>query len=588
MYHARLAQRQQQTDAALRLVDRLGLWRVLVFLLGLGVAYASLAEELLHPFWLILPGVAFLVLLIRYDLMNRRLYRAQRAVRFYDQGLARLAGRWPEAADAGERFRDPRHLFADDLDLFGPGSLFQRLSIARTGPGEALLADWLKKPAPDVGELRSRQQAVAELRPRLDLREDLALLGAELPAIDFEPLARWGTASPLLTSTAVRRTLAILGGFNVVLLIVGLATSLTLLPFTVTLLISVLIAWRLRDQTRAVLAPVERMGEHLGLLAELLRRIEQEPFASEPLRQLRKALDVEGDPPSAQIAGLVGLIDWLNARRNQMFMPIALVTCWPTQMAMAFEGWRRRCGRSIASWLDAVARFEALGSLAAYAFENPADPFPEIVEGFPCVEAVGLGHPLLPVEHCVRNDVSLGEQTRLLIVSGSNMSGKSTLLRAIGANLVLAFAGAPVRADSLRLTLLTLGATLRVQDSLLESRSRFYAEITRLREILDATCGRRPVLFLLDELFHGTNSHDRGLGAEAVLGRLLERGAIGLVTTHDLSLTTLPDRLGATVGNVHFVEDVQEGTLHFDYRMRPGVVPHGNGLALMRVVGLDV
>ncbi|HEY8503270.1 MAG TPA: hypothetical protein VIL46_01725, partial [Gemmataceae bacterium] len=291
---------------------------------------------------------------------------------------------------------------------------------------------------------------------------------------------------------------------------------------------------------------------------------------------------------SEQIGELARRIDWLNARRNQLFAPFALLAFWPAQMAFALEAWRARSGAAIGRWLAALGEFEALCALGGYCFENPGDPFPEVVPGAARFEAEGLGHPLLPAESCVRNDVCLGEGARLLVVSGSNMSGKSTLLRAVGANAVLALAGAPVRAASLRLSPLAPGATLRVQDSLLEGRSRFFAEITRVRAILDRARSPIPVLFLLDELFHGTNSHDRLVGAEAVLRRLLEAGALGLVTTHDLALTATAERLGPEARNVHFVEQITDGELAFDYRMRPGVVPHGNGLALMRSIGLDV
>jgi DNA mismatch repair ATPase MutS len=188
----------------------------------------------------------------------------------------------------------------------------------------------------------------------------------------------------------------------------------------------------------------------------------------------------------------------------------------------------------------------------------------------------------------VRNDLSLDESTRLLVVSGSNMSGKSTLLRTVGTNAVLAFAGAPVRATSLRLSPLTVGATLRIQDSLQEGRSRFYAEITRIRELADAARGARPLLFLLDELFHGTNSHDRLVGSSGVLRSLVDRGAIGLITTHDLALTAIADSVGAHAANVHFEEWFDAGEMRFDYRLKSGPVTRSNALALMRAVGLEV
>jgi len=200
----------------------------------------------------------------------------------------------------------------------------------------------------------------------------------------------------------------------------------------------------------------------------------------------------------------------------------------------------------------------------------------------------GLGHPLLAEVRMVRNDVSLGGETRLLVISGSNMSGKSTLLRTVGINTVLALAGAPVRAVSLRLTPLALGATLRIQDSLQEGRSRFYAEITRIRQLADLASARPSLLFLLDELFHGTNSHDRLVGASGVLRQFLARGAIGLITTHDLALTAVADQLAPRAVNVHFEDRFEHGEILFDYRMKPGPVTRSNAIALMRAVGLDV
>jgi DNA mismatch repair ATPase MutS len=262
---------------------------------------------------------------------------------------------------------------------------------------------------------------------------------------------------------------------------------------------------------------------------------------------------------------------------------------WTTQLAFALEAWRVATGPGIRGWLEAVAQFEALAALATYAAENPEHPFPEVVEAGPLFDGEAVGHPLLPRDQCVHNDVHLGREVRVLVVSGSNMSGKSTLLRTVGVNTVLALAGAPVRARRLRVSPLTVGATLRVQDSLQAGKSRFFAEVLRVRQLVELARGPRPLLFLLDELFAGTNSHDRRQGAEAVVRTLVEAGAIGLITTHDLALTHIADLLAGSAANVHF-EDVFEegGGVTFDYRMRPGVVQRSNALALMRSVGLEV
>jgi DNA mismatch repair ATPase MutS len=253
------------------------------------------------------------------------------------------------------------------------------------------------------------------------------------------------------------------------------------------------------------------------------------------------------------------------------------------------ERWREVHGRHVREWTEALAEFEALTALATYHFEHPEDPFPTIEDGQQAFfEGRELGHPLVPAASMVRNDVRLAGDTQLLVVSGSNMSGKSTLLRTVGVNTVLALAGAPVRAASLRLSPLAIGATLRIQDSLLEGRSRFYAEITRIREAADLAAGPIPLLFLFDELLNGTNSHDRLVGAAGILRALLAKGSIGLVTTHDLALTAIAEELAPRAVNVHFEDFFEAGEMRFDYRVKPGPVTRSNALALMRAVGLEV
>jgi DNA mismatch repair ATPase MutS len=274
---------------------------------------------------------------------------------------------------------------------------------------------------------------------------------------------------------------------------------------------------------------------------------------------------------------------------NLLFSPFTAALLVPDQLAIAIDRWHAAHGHAVEGWLRAVGELEALAALATYAYEHPADPFPVLEPNGPIFEAEALGHPLLADDVMVRNDVALGgDGPRVIVLSGSNMSGKSTLLRSVGVNVVLGLAGAPVRAARLRVSPLVVGATLRINDSLEEGQSRFYAEILRIRAIVEAARGAVPLLFLLDEILHGTNSHDRRIGAEAIVRALVDLGAIGFVTTHDLALTELPSRLGAAAINKHFEDRIENGRIVFDYRMRPGVVEHSNALALMRAVGLEV
>jgi DNA mismatch repair ATPase MutS len=489
---------------------------------------------------------------------------------------------------AGARFLDERHPNAVDLDLFGNGSLYELLCTVRTRKGEDTLAAWLLAPAP-VEEIRGRQEAIAELRPRLELREEFALLGEEVPSgIDLATLVAWGAASPVLRLGWARIAAAVLPAATLIALAAWWGESMGPAPFLAALAIQGGFALWLMRRVQRVVKPVEHAAHDLALFAGILGRIEGERFASSHLRGLREKLETSGVSPSRRIAQLGRLADWLSAPHNQFFALFAPLLLWTTQLAFAVEAWRRTAGSAIAHWFEVVGEFEALCALAAYAYENPLDPVPEIVDGGPCFAGEALGHPLMPTTQCVRNDVCLGGELRLLVVSGSNMSGKSTLLRTVGINAVLALAGAPVRARRLRISPLVVGATLHVQDSLQAGRSRFYTEILRVRQFLDLANGSPPLLFLLDEFLLGTNSHDRRVGAEAVIRNLLDYGAFGLITTHDLALAEIADRLASRAANVHFEDHFEGRTLTFDYQMRPGIVTTSNALALMRAAGIEI
>ena len=587
--YTRRLKTQQQRAAELSGLERmLGNGRVVVFLIAVILGLLVLATGALSPLWPTLPFLGFCGLVVWYEQTLRAGRRARRIAAFYERGLARLEDRWSGGGEQGPQFLNPDHPNAVDLDLFGPGSVFELLCTARTRSGEETLAAWLLGPAAPE-EIRARQAAVQELRPRLDLREDLALLGANVRAgIDPNALARWGAGPRILLSGRAPLVGALLSGMTVTTLLTSLTTGLGVTPCLLSLIAQGVFAQIFRARVRRVIGTVDRAARDLNLLGGILARLEKEPFTTPKLRELRAALDTDGQPPSERLYQLARLIERLNSRRNQFFAPIALLLLWSTQIAFALEKWRAVSGAAVARWLAVVGEFEALGAFAGFAYENPVDPFPEIVDAGPLFDGAGLGHPLLPKTRCVRNDLRLDRELRVLIVSGSNMSGKSTLLRTVGVNTVLALAGATVRAHKLRISPLRVGATLRIQDSLQAGRSRFYSEITRMRQLVELAKGAPSLLFLLDEILHGTNSHDRRLGAQAVVRGLVQAGAIGLVTTHDLALAHIADLLAPHAANVHFEDHFENGTMTFDYRMRPGVVEKSNALALMRAIGLEV
>ncbi len=566
----------------------LGNLRLGIALAAVGIAWFAIGQRSISPWWLAPPVGLFLVLAVLHDRVVRSKARASRVAGFYEQGLARLEDRWVGQGQAGDRFDSPAHPYASDLDLFGHGGLFELLSIARTRIGEDYLARWLLQPAnPD--EVRGRQQAIADLRDRLDMREDLAVLGQEVGvSVHADRLMHWAESPVILHPGWLRLAATILpvlfSGFTIAYVVAGWR-----LPILLAMIAEGAYVMWLQPRVTRVLVEVEHAAEELDVLAELLARLERERFQSAKLTTLAGQLELQGRSPSRQIARLRRIKEMVESRESLAVRPLRPFTLWGTQAAFAAEGWRRESGPLVRHWLEATGEFEALSSLAGYAYEHPDHPFPEFVEDPGGVfEGTRLRHPLLAAARSVSNDVTLNDGLRLFLVSGSNMSGKSTLLRTVGINAVLAMAGAPVCAGRLRMSPLRIGASIRVTDSLHGGASRFYAEITRLRQVLDLTETSPAVLFLLDELLHGTNSHDRRIGAEAIVTGLVERGAMGLVTTHDLALSAIVETLGGRARNVHFEDHIEDGRMSFDYRLQPGMVTKSNAIELMRSVGLPL
>jgi MutS domain V len=570
-----------------RLFIRLGNWRLAIGVLTLAMAIFSIARQAFSPWWLLVPIVAFLILMVWHRRVIRRRTFAERAIRFYARGLARLTDNWMGKGNAGDAFRDPAHIYSEDLDVFGKASLFELISIARTVSGEQTLATWLSAPAA-VEETISRQQAVQELTKRLDLREDIALLGEDVRAqVHESALATWGSAPPVAIPAAFRILAPMLAVLALTTLLGFLARMFPVTLFAVVLAANVTTIYVLRERVRQISQAAETPAHDLRIFSLLLARLERETFETPRLRELRAALNIEGRPASARIRTLERWVDLLDSSDHLLIRLLQPLVLWREQVAAGLEAWRRRNGEHVARWVRSAADFEALSSLASLKFERPAWTFPSLLEDGPCFDAKALQHPLMSPQQCVPNDLALGTNLRLLIVSGSNMSGKSTLLRSVGLNTVLAFAGGPVAAKELRISPLYVGASVRIVDSLQDNRSRFFAEITRIRDIV-ALANTHTVLFLLDELLSGTNSHDRRIGASAIVRALVRAGAIGLITTHDLALAEIENDLGASARNIHFDDQIIDGRIEFDYRLRPGIVTHSNALELMRAVGLPV
>jgi hypothetical protein len=564
--------------------------RGLVFVLGLILSWAVIADNSISAVWVLIPVGVFVALILLHARVAQRIDLTRRAIKHYQRSLDRLEDRWMGVGFSGERYRSDEHPYADDLDIFGTGSLFQLTCGARTRLGEDSLAEWLSLPA-TIDQVKARQAAIRELANDVQFREELALLDAEVhDEFDQNQLRLWvnETARPI---SLKQRLIAAGLGIAAVLGVVAWALGFGLAPFLIVVLFEILFFATVLREVRHIGAEADAAGSGLAILSQVLELLEQKSFEADFLKDLRDSLETDGHNPAWQIGRLRNLIQSLNnSLQNQFFAPLAFLFGITVHVAHRVEMWREHVGSHIPDWLDAVGGMEAAVSLAGHAFERPDHVFPELVEENDAtyLEAKQLGHPLIPSDKCVRNDIRLDDKQQLIMISGSNMSGKSTLLRTIGINTVLALAGAPVRAEYMKISRLQVGSAMRVNDSLQQGASLFYQVISRIKSVVELANGSPPLMFMLDEILQGTNSHDRRVGAEGIIRQLVKDGAIGLVTTHDLALTEIVASFEGAATNIHFEDHLINGKMYFDYCIRDGVVKKSNALELMRMIGLSV
>jgi hypothetical protein len=588
-YGKRLEKFLRTAEAKDREHLRVGYAKLAVVGAGLLVLWCIFARHWLSAWWLGAPMVAYVAMAWLHGQMLAAKNRALSAANFYRRGIARMEDRWAGSGQTGERFRNAEHVYADDLDLFGRGCLFELLSTARLPMGENRLARWLSEGSP-LEEILERHELVRELREKLDLREDVAVMGEELGArLDPEKMVEWAERASVLPGGAWRWVMAVLALAAGVAGVYYLSTAVIWPVLGIFVVEAAILAW-LRQKAHSVIEDVDCNAEGLLLFSEILARLEQEPFGAPRLQKFSAELKQEKTCASQALRQFARIVYWMDASDGVLAKMAELPFLYSVQVGMAAEAWRRRCGKKLRRWAEIAGELEALLSLAAYSYEHTDDPFPEFVaaeDGIGLYEGETLGHPLLAQAVCVRNSVQLDGRTRVLLVSGSNMSGKSTFLRVIGINAVLAMAGAPIRGKRLRLTPLRIGTRIRSTDSLQEGRSSFFTEILHIRKVFQYADGNTPLIFLFDELLEGTNSKDRRIGAEGLVKGLLKRRAIGVVTTHDLALTEISPAVGEVLRNMHFEDQVADGKMRFDYRLREGVVEKSNALELMRLIGLE-
>lgn len=552
-------------------------------------------------FWFIKQshGIALVVLVLLFPLLFGILVRFHNRVgrqrdiatnlhKLNEQEIQRMDHHFHELPE-GIEFKVKGHPYTHDLDIFGRNSLFQLINRTTTPTGGYRLASWLSGPATEK-EIKERQTAVKELNPLLNWRQHFQATGIGMgkDGEDIGSLLHWAKAANLLHKPKLTGLIAYLSPIlSLTLLAMVIFTGLSFYYLIGALVVNGLIIKKFSKQMEELTIAA---GQQVGLLrsyGELIEIIERADFKSGMLQSLQKQLRPEGVSASMVILKLQKILDFLNGRANLFYMFINLFLLFDLHILLMTERWKSNHGEQIGGWFDAIGAFEALNSMAAFSYANPEYTFPRIV-GIAGLQAKGLGHPLIAIEERVTNNFSLKGEGHIALITGSNMSGKSTFLRTVGVNVVLALAGGPVNASQMELGVMQVFTSMRTEDNLEEHISSFYAELKRIRQVLDLLKeSHLPVLFMLDEILKGTNSHDRHRGAEALIRQLSLSRGLGFVSTHDLALGKLGEQMD-NISNYSFNSTIQGDNIHFDYQLTQGLCHSFNASKLMEKMGIAI
>ena len=583
-------------EGEIRGVDQL-LAKIAWSRLGLFIVFATLeiySWQWGGGWWLAI----LVVFLFAFGMVVKWNQRVNKRMRFFEvlrrinqEELARLEGKL-DGMDEGAEFTSRTHPYSSDLDLYGEYSLFSLLSRATTSFGRITLASWLDKSG-SREQILARQTAVEELAEKLDWRQGLQAAGRmhENAGEKPEAIAAWMETRPHLLPKPIYKWLPI--AWAILFLSVIVLSFAGIVPFYFSLIgvaVSILINRSTIKYSEEVYQSTAAKAKVLKSYAELIERIEGEPFKSAILKDQKAILATEGIPAHKEIQKLARILVNLELRLNGMpYFIMQSIFLWDIIWIRKLESWKHTHKKAIMQWFAVIGEIETLSSLAALRYAHPDWARPEIPESGFALEGSEIGHPMLLPAERVNNPVSLPKKGLIWLITGSNMSGKSTYLRTIGINAILALAGAPVCAKDFRITPLQVASSMRTLDSLEENTSSFYAELKRIKMVIGRVETGEDVLFLLDEILKGTNSRDRHAGARALIRQLQAHGGTGMVSTHDLELVDLAEELPGNVLNYSFNCEVSDaGDLDFNYTLTPGVCHSMNATALMRAMGIKM
>lgn len=568
--------------------------RLITFITGVVFAlffYYKVENYYFFSAILLVTIILFIVLAITHEKVIKNKELTEKIININEDGIKRAQGDWKEFKDTGEEFIDENHSYSKDLDIFGKASLFQYINCSTTPMGREKLRNTLEHPNYTIEEIYKRQEAITELGKRISWRQRYMGEGLlrENNKINLERLLKWSEERYALYDEKILVLIV-----NILPIVtIALSILFFIIPnihyyipvFFILIHIAVLL---FRKNNRAdSLDTVYIHKKSIQSYYEMVTLIEKGNFNSQYLKDLRKNLEKSNNIKASQgIKELIKISNLTSDRRNFLYLPFNILTLWDYHTMIKLEKWKKNWGGDLKRWLDTIAEFEALSSLALLHYDHTSWANPTFEEKYLVVKGKNIAHPLIG-EKAVENDLTIGEDDKILLITGSNMSGKSTLLRTVGINLVLAYVGAPVCGESFHCSLMDIYTCMRISDNLEKNISSFYGELLRIKDLMQGVKDKKPIFFLLDEIFKGTNSIDRHTGAKILINKLSNEKVLGLVSTHDLELGDL-DKENKEVKNYHFREYYKNNQIYFDYKLRQGISTTRNALYLMKLAGIDI
>lgn len=591
-YQRIILESESQLAKVKRHIYRIGTLRLILFAAGVaGIIYFWSESRLVISGIAAITFIPFLLLVKLHNRLFRQKDYLEKKIEINRQELQAIAYD-TSAFDNGKEFIDPAHLYTYDLDVFGEYSLFQYINRTATQPGKKRLAEWMNTHLKNKVEIEKRQEAVKELAPELEMRQHFRILGLlhKGKTADEEEIRNWATSPEHYRKKWYFRTLAILVPLaNAVCL--GLAIA-GVISFTTWGIVFAGIGLLSSSFSKGVSQMQSVYGKKMQILttyAHLIHIIEEKEMESSALKRVKGLVGGEKQTASQAVKRLTALMNALD-QRNNMLMQFVLngLLFWELRQVMKIETWKESFAANLPHWLEAIGEMDAYCSLATFAYNHPGYVFPEITSKPFCMEAEALGHPLMDRDKCVRNDIQIAKRPFFVIITGANMAGKSTYLRTIGVSYLLACIGVPVWAGKMKLYPAQLITSLRTTDSLTENESYFFAELKRLKLIIDKLNSGEELFIILDEILKGTNSMDKQKGSFALIKQFMALQANGIIATHDLLLGSLIDLFPEDIHNYCFEADITNNELTFSYKLRDGVAQNMNACFLMKKMGIAV